>query len=140
MRAITSLPPPAAKPTMMWIGRLGYLEASSCASAGLALRAARQAAIRPKRVNIGVSEPCDVYMQHRRLAVVECGEAAVDRGCQLLGLAHAFAVRAERFRYFREVAALALPPRRQPRLEPVGRGRDALRVAALGRGLHRLPA
>src|SRR6185312_9581192 len=140
MRAITSLPPPAAKPTMMWIGRLGYLEASSCASTGLAVRAARQAAIRPWRVNIGVSEPRDMNMQRRRLAVVKCGEAAVDRGCQLLGVAHAFAVRAERFPNFRKIPPLALPPRHQPRLELVGRGRDALRIDALGRGFHRLPA
>src|SRR6266404_69276 len=34
IRAMISLPPPAAKPTMMWIGRVGYFAGSSWAEAG----------------------------------------------------------------------------------------------------------
>src|SRR5689334_16398620 len=100
MRAITSLPPPAAKPTMRWIGRLGYFEASSCATAESA-NARTMALIRAKR-SIGFSwsmirrsgnrfsekimlprkglEPRDMNMQHGGLAVLERGEAAPDGG------------------------------------------------------------
>src|SRR6516164_5386421 len=105
MRAITSLPPPAAKPTTMWIGRLGYLDASSCASTGLARQANAHAPIRPRRKDIsGLLEPGDVNMEHGGLAVVQCGKAAVDRRSELLRLAHAFAVGAEGFSDLGEIA------------------------------------
>src|SRR6185312_12773395 len=137
----TSLPPPAAKPTTMRIARLGYFDVSSCASAALAAHAASTTAIRPERKNIGVSsKPGHVNMQHRDLAVVERGEAAVDCGGKPVRLAHAFAMGTEGLCHHREIAPLALAPRHQPRLEVVSLDRDALRVNPLGRGLHRLPA
>src|SRR6202012_6306184 len=109
MRAMTSLPPPAAKPTMMWIGRLGYFEASSCASAVFAVRAASRPAIRLQRNNINLSsQPGHVDMQHGRLAVIERRKAAVDGGGEFIRLAHAFAVCAEGLRDLREVPPLAL--------------------------------
>src|SRR5690348_4969761 len=141
MRAMTSLPPPAAKPTTTRIARLGYFDASSCASAVFAALAASSMAIRPERNDIGVSsKPGHVNMQHGGLAVVERDNAAVDRSGKLVWLAHAFAMSAEGLCHLREIAPLALASRHQARLELVGLRRDALRVNPLGRGLHRLPA
>src|SRR6185437_2330566 len=97
MRAMTSLPPPAAKPTTMRIVRPGYLDASSCAGAGFAANAASRMAIRPERKNISLSsKPGHMDMQHGGLAVVERSETAVDRSGELVRLAHAFAIGAER--------------------------------------------
>src|SRR5689334_8286846 len=79
-------------------------------------------------------------MQHRRLAVLERGKAAVDRGGELVWLTYAFAVGAEGLRHLREIPPLALASRHQARLELVGLRGDALRIDALGRRFHRLPA
>ena len=79
-------------------------------------------------------------MQHRGLAVVERGKAAVDRRGQFVRLADAFAVSTECLGDLGEIPPLALAARHQPRLELIGLGRDALGIDALGRRLHRLPA
>src|SRR6266481_6486972 len=114
MRAMMSLPPPAAKPTMMWIGRVGYFAGSSCAKAGVAdsansPRQAPSSRFRPvlfrpvlaiKQVS---SEPRDMNMQHGRFAVDKRGQCAIDRGRQLLRLADAFAKSAERLCNFRKI-------------------------------------
>src|SRR5581483_2025982 len=139
MRAITSLPPPAAKPTMMWIGRVGYFAGSSCADAAVAKTRAQRPKTARKNITIP-SKPRHMNMQHRGLAVVECGEAAVDGGNQFVRLADAFAVSTEGLGNFRKIAPLALAARHQPRLERVGLGGNALGVDALGGRLHRLPA
>src|ERR1700760_601119 len=141
MRAMTSLPPPAAKPTTMRMVRLGYFDASSCAGAAVAVNAASTAAIRPERNSIRLSsKPGHMDMQHGGLAVVERGEAAVDRGGELVGFAHAFAMRAEGFCDFREIPPLALAPRHEARLELIGLCRNAFWVDPLHSRFHRLPA
>src|ERR1700738_1368603 len=106
IRAMMSLPPPGVKPTMMWIARVGYFEGSSWAEAEVI--AVATIAIAPRHLPIGereafmgscflrrISEPCHVNMQHRGLAVIKCSEAPIDCGSKLIGLADAFAMRAE---------------------------------------------
>src|SRR5450432_2860288 len=144
-RAMMSLPPPAVKPTMMWIGRAGYFAASSAANAIEANAiSARQLAIdnlpRKTFMNLLSSKLRDVNMQHRGLAVIQCREAAIDRGREIIRLGDAFAVSAERPRYAREITLLALAARGQPGLKLVGLGGDAVGVNALHRRFHRLPA
>src|SRR6476660_6083473 len=87
-----------------------------------------------------VSKPRDVNMQHGRPALVECGEAAVDRRRKFARLADALAVRAESLGKFRKIPPLALAARSQTRLKLVGFSGYALGVDALHRRLHRLPA
>jgi len=45
-----------------------------------------------------VSKPGDVNVQHCGLAVIKCGEAAVDRCGEIVGLGDAFAMRRRRGR------------------------------------------
>src|SRR6266481_2970371 len=144
MRAMMSLPPPAAKPTMIWIGRAGYFAGYSPAKAGLPTSATspRQAPIsraRPGMVIDPFSEPRDMNMQDGRFAVIKRGERPIDRGRQRVGLAHALAVGAERLCHFGKITPLALPARHQSRLELVGLGGNTLGVDPLGGGFHRLP-
>src|SRR5205814_7148974 len=149
MRAMMSLPPPAAKPTTIWIGRDGYFDGSSCAHAdviALAVSAihARYAPIRKHLLqafmdihllvspaeNASVSKPGDVDVQHGGLAVVQRGQAAVDGAGEIVRLRHAFAVCAECTSDVGIAAPLALTARCQPRLKLVGLGRDAFGIDA----------
>src|SRR6266481_2790204 len=83
-RAMMSLPPPAAKPTMMWIGRVGYFAGSSWAEAGAIALAIRRDAPNRHLAKLlmvfsrccRILEPRDVNMQHRGLAVLKCCKAA----------------------------------------------------------------
>src|SRR5664279_1227876 len=121
-RAMMSLPPPAAKPTMMWIGRVGYFAGSSCAEAGApATTSSKHAPIRYlAKLFIEFPqccrnlEPRDVNMQHRGLAVIQRGEAAVDGGDEIIRLGDAFAIRAERAPDSGKIPGLALTARGQP--------------------------
>src|SRR5258705_4869354 len=72
------------------------------------------------------SKPCDEYMQHGGLAVIECGKGAIDRGAKLVRLGDAFAVSAEGFCDVGKIPPVALTAGRQPRLELIGLGRDDL--------------
>src|ERR1700704_5046486 len=150
-----SLPPPAAKPTMMWMGLLGYLAGSSWARAGgIALAASarnpRKPTVEAYRFEpfmespfgaaVRVLERRDVNMQHGGLAVIKCGEAAVDGCGEFVRLADGFAMGAECASDRGEITLLALPAGRQPRLKLVGFGGKALRVHPLHRRFHRLPA
>src|SRR5687767_14157697 len=95
-RAMMSLPPPAAKPTMRRIGLVGYFDGSSWARAGEAMptkttaKKQRQAAIREYRFGILMewvplfqeSKPRDHNMQYGRLAVIQRGKGTVDRGAK----------------------------------------------------------
>src|ERR1700753_4010580 len=138
MRAITSFPPPAAKPTMIWIARVGYLAGSSCASA---VFVARRSAQRPMRSDIAIpSKPRDMDMRHAGLPVVERGKSTVDGVRQFIRFAHTRAVSAECLGDLGEIAPLALAARHQPRLELIGLGGNPLGIDALGRRFHRLPA
>src|SRR6476469_2493783 len=151
-RAMMSLPPPAAKPTMRWIGRDGYFAGSSWARAGVAAPAIsaanpRHAVRREYRFGILMelvlcldSKPRDLDMQYGRLAVVERGKRAVDRGLKLVRLGDAFAMGAERLCHGGKIAPLALAAGHQPRLELVGLGGNALRVDPLHCRFHGLPA
>src|SRR3954451_14961661 len=74
--AIMSLPPPAVKPTMIWIGRVGYLAGSSCAKAGqvTAVNPKPRAAEKRLRETFMDWLPLkrrDVDMQHRGLAILQ---------------------------------------------------------------------
>src|SRR3954451_18345612 len=106
-RAMMSLPPPAVKPTMMWIGFAGYFAGSSWAKAGWQAAAtatsARRKRLRTTFMDLLPLKRGDVNMQHRGLAVIERCEAAVDRSGELLRLGDAFAVRAERARNRRKI-------------------------------------
>src|SRR5437764_7133705 len=118
MRAMMSLPPPAAKPTMMWMGRVGYFAESPSAKAAFATKAIhpRLAMISKRRSEMAIdlsSEPRDVDMQHRGLAVLKRDERAIDRGRELIRLAHAFAMGTERLRHFGKIPPLALTSRGQ---------------------------
>src|SRR5581483_3516549 len=142
-RAMMSLPPPAAKPTMMRIGLAGY----SWAFAGAVNESRPIAPIRRCRARIFIgslpgsfSQSRHMNMQYRGLAVIHGGKAAVDGGGKLIRLTDAFAMRAERFSHFRKVTPLALASRHQPRLELVGLGCDSLGIDTLRCRLHRLPA
>src|SRR5439155_649859 len=144
-----SLPPPAAKPTMMWIGRVGYLAASSWAEAeAVAPTMSKHAPIREYLAKIlmvfsrccRILEPRDVNMQHRGLIVIKCCKAAVDGGGKVIGFDDAFAMGAERSPHGGKVPRLALSTRGQSRLELVGLGGDAFWIDPLHRRLHRLPA
>src|SRR5262249_29245782 len=99
-RAMMSLPPPAAKPTMRWIGLAGY----SWAPAGAVNESMPSAApIRKYLVKLivgyplasRVSQPRHVNMKHGSLAVIERRKTAVDRGGELVRLGDAFAMGAE---------------------------------------------
>src|SRR2546423_14527801 len=80
-RAMMSLPPPAAKPTMRWIGRDGYFEGSSWARAGAtSAENPRHMARREYRFGIPIElaplaglKPRNLYMQHGCLAVFQRG-------------------------------------------------------------------
>ena len=72
-------------------------------------------------------------MQHRGLAVIKRCQAAVDRGGEIVWYADALAMRAERFRNVGKVSLFTLTPGRQPRLEMVGLGGDALWINPLHR-------
>src|SRR5712675_2281873 len=79
-RAMMSLPPPAVKPTMMWIGFVGYFAGSSWAKTDVT--AAGASAINPRQrptekrlrtifMDWLPLERRDVSMQQRGLAVIE---------------------------------------------------------------------
>jgi hypothetical protein len=53
-------------------------------------------------------------MKYGGPAIVERGKTAVDRGCEVIRLGHAFAVGAERLRDACEIPPLALAAGRQP--------------------------
>jgi hypothetical protein len=55
-------------------------------------------------------------MQHRGLAVIQCGEAAADGGGELVGLGDVFAMGTEGAPDRGEIAPLALAAGCQPRL------------------------
>src|SRR5450755_4538083 len=108
MRAMMSLPPPAANPTMIWIGRVGYFAGSSCAVAGaIAARASatnpRHMAARKYRFRFAMEidlfvpdlKSRHVDMEHGGLAVIQRSKTAVDRGRELIRFGDAFAMRAE---------------------------------------------
>src|SRR5580698_2385232 len=100
IRAIRSLPPPGVKPTTIRIARVGYFDGSSCALAGVTTANPRQAPIATFRQRAFMSsQPGNLHMKHRGLAVVERRKAAIDRGCQFVRFGDAFAMRAEGFRY-----------------------------------------
>src|SRR4051795_4678507 len=142
-RAMMSLPPPALKPTMMWIGRAGYFAGSSCAMAGrqrLAANATARSHLRRSFIDLLLLERRNMDMQHRRLAIIERCEAAVDRGGKLIRLGDAFAVRAERPRNGGKIPRLALTAGPQPRLKPISLRGDAIWIDPLHRRLHRLPS
>ena len=65
-------------------------------------------------------------MQHRGLAVIKRRQATVDRGREIVWYADALAMRAERLADVGKAPLLALTPGRQPRLESVGLGGNAL--------------
>src|SRR6266403_457806 len=97
-RAMMSLPPPAVKPTTMWIGFAGYFAGSSWAKAGWQAAAASATSASQKRLRrpfMGLLplKRRDVNVQHRGLAVIKRSEAAVDRSGEVIGLGDAFAVR-----------------------------------------------
>jgi hypothetical protein len=59
-------------------------------------------------------------MQHGGLAIIQRGQAAVDRWCQIIRLRDAFAMRAECLGHGGKIPLLALTARRQARLKLVG--------------------
>src|ERR1700759_4337188 len=83
-RAMMSLPPPAVKPTTMWIGFVGYFAGSSWAKEGGQAAAiatsARQKRLRTTFMDWLPLERRDMNMQNCGLAVIERCETAVDRG------------------------------------------------------------
>src|SRR5215210_2199348 len=130
IRAMMSLPPPGVKPTTMWIGRVGYLDASSWADAPV-IAIAASATNTPitqylrrflmsshftcgLRTEQSGSKPRHLNMQHRGFALIQRGQAAVDSCGEIVGFADAFAVRAERPCHGGKVALLALASRCQP--------------------------
>src|SRR5947209_19010944 len=119
MRAMMSLPPPAAKPTMMWMGRVGYFAESPWAKAAFATKAnhPRLTMISKRRSEMVIdltSEPRDMDMQHRGLAVLKRGERAIDRGREFVRLAHAFSMATECLRHLGKIPPFALTARGQP--------------------------
>src|SRR3954466_7909182 len=108
-RAMISLPPPALKPTMMWIGRVGYFAGCSCASADVvasAIDPAQRPADKSLRTTVMDRLPSkrrNVNMQHGSLAVIKRSQTAIDRISEIIRLGHAFAMRAERPRHAREI-------------------------------------
>src|SRR4051794_37417122 len=142
-----SLPPPAAKPTMRWIGRDGYFEGSCWARAGGAAMSAANAATREYRLGILIeldlcqdSKPRNLHMQNGRLSVIKRRKGAIDRGGELVRLRDAFAISAEGPPPPGKTPPLALAAGHQPRLKLIALGGDALRVDPLHGRLHRLPA
>src|ERR1044072_943104 len=114
-----SLPPPAVKPTMMWIGFVGYFAGSSWATAEQvrAINPRHRAGEKRRRetfIDLLPSQRRNQNMQHRGLAVITGGAAAVDRGGEVIRLGDAFAVRAERPRRGGELPPRALPARLEP--------------------------
>ena len=89
---------------------------------------------------LGASKPRDVNMQYGRLAVVQRGEATLDRWCKIIRLGDALAMRAECLGDCREIPPFALTARGQSRLKLIGLGGNAPRVHALHGRFHRLPA
>src|SRR5882672_7244623 len=89
-RAMMSLPPPAVKPTMMWIGFAGYFVGSSWAKVGWQAAAtatsARQKRLRTTVMGLLSLKRRDVNVQHRGLALIQCSEAAVDRAGEVIRL------------------------------------------------------
>src|SRR5882724_5860226 len=134
------------------MARVGYLDGSSWAYAEWIVAAVR--AINPRHPPIrkylrgflmtleflAASKPRDVNMQYGRLAIVQRGEAALDRWCEIIWLGDALAMRAECLGDCREIPPFALTARGQPRLKLIGLGGNALGVHALHGRLHRLPA
>src|SRR5438270_3388050 len=101
------------------MGRVGYFSGSPSAKAEYAVSAnsPRQAPISKCRGDMVIdlsSERRDMDMQHGGLAVLQRGKRAIDRGRQRVGLAHAFAMGAERLCHFGKIPPLALPARCQP--------------------------
>src|SRR3954453_14207732 len=112
-RAMMSLPAPAVKPTMIWIGFVGYFTGSSWAKAGWQAAAATVTSATQKRLRTTFMDLLplkrrDVNMQHRGLAIIERGETAVDRGGEFIRLCDAFAIRADRSRNGGKIPLLAL--------------------------------
>src|SRR4051795_7637970 len=99
-RAMMSLPPPAVKPTMMWIGFVGYFAGSSWAKAGwqalASATSARQKRLRKAFIELHPSKRRNMNMQYCGFAVIQRGKATINRGGELVRLGDAFAVRAER--------------------------------------------
>src|SRR5262249_14632250 len=125
-RAMMSLPPPAAKPATRGVGLAGDFCAVGRGAGAGGPSSGPQQSLRTKAFIAmfpGPSQPRHVNMQHRRLAVIDRGEAAVDCGGKLVRLGHAFAMGAERLRDTRKIAPLPLTSRHQPRLELIGLGR-----------------
>src|ERR1700681_758086 len=89
---------------------------------------------------LAASKPRDVNMQYGCLAILERGQAALDRLCEIIWLGDALAMRTECVGDCREIPPLALTARGQSRLKLIGLGGNALGVHPLHGRLHRLPA
>src|SRR4051812_13429337 len=111
-RAMMSLPPPAVKPTTMWIGFAGYFAGSSWATAGwqavASATTAKQRRLQKTFIELHPSKRPNMNMQNGSFAVIQRGKTAIDGGSKLVRLGYAFAVRAERLCHRGKIPRLAL--------------------------------
>src|SRR5579859_3605814 len=104
MRAIRSLPPPGVKPTTIWIARVGYFDVSSSAFADVTIASPRLATMATAWQKAFIaSQPGNLDMKHRGLAVVERGKATIDCGRKLFWFGNVLAMRAEGFGHARKI-------------------------------------